>query len=124
MNTAPVALVVLGLAFVAAMSAKSDVVGGGGGINGGGVKEKIGVVIALGSARRVWILWCGCGAEDGCVGGGLDSGAVETTVCSYASYTEEGAALVDRIHIAQPEEAELKCCQRCYDFVTLKLPGM
>ena len=37
MNTAPVALVVLGLAFVAAMSAKSDGVGGGGGINGGGV---------------------------------------------------------------------------------------
>ena len=43
---------------------------------------------------------------------------------SYASYTKEGVTLVDRSHIAQPEEAELKCCQRCYDFLTLKLPGM
>ena len=82
------------------------------------------MVIALGSARRVWILWCGCGAEDGCVGGGLDSGAAEATFFSYASYTKEGVTLVDRSQIAQPEEAELKCCQRCYDFVTLKLPGM
>jgi hypothetical protein len=42
----------------------------------------------------------------------------------HVSYRKDGVTLVERTQMAQPEGAELRCCQRCFDFVTQKLPGM
>ena len=68
--------------------------------------------------------WCRVVGGSVGVGGRLTRSRAQALFLWHVSYRKDGVTLVERTQMAQPEGAELRRCQRCFDFVTQKLLGM